>query len=105
MAAVFRASKTSSVNLKEITLEDGSVINGGTKCSFKIIVTGMLRGIEQEGLPNGEFAPYEAKFKVVRNSIYGVRDLTIKNCANVGNLDSGDYQDGEDHTGTVESKI
>jgi len=102
MAAEFRASKTGFVNLKEITLEDGSVINGGTKCSFKIIVTGMLGGVEQGGLPNGEFAPYKAKFKIERNSIYGVRDLTIKNCTNVGNVDSEEYQDGEDHTGTVE---
>ena len=70
MAAEFRASKTSFVNLKEITLDDGSVINGGTKCTFKIIVTRMLPGIEQDGLPNGQFAPYEAKFKVERNSIY-----------------------------------
>ena len=104
MSAIFRASKTDFCNLRRITLEDGNVIDGGTKCWFKVKVTGMLRGIEQDGVPNGQAAEYQAQLKIEGNEIYAVRDLTIKNMANFGNVGSEEYDDGERHRGAVESK-
>ena len=104
MSAKFRASQTDIVNLQRITLEDDNVINGGTKCSFKVKVTEMLRGVEQNGIPNGQVAEYRAQMKIAENEIYAVRDLTIKNMDNTGNVGSEEYDDGERHTGSVKSK-
>ena len=104
MGAVFRATKTRFVNLQRITLEDGSVIRGGTKCWFKINVTGMLPSVEREGLPNGQFAEYKVDLKIEGNEIHAVRDLTIKNKTNSGDIGSEEYDVGELHTGTVKSK-
>ena len=104
MSAIFRASKTDFCNLRLITLGDGNVIDGGTKCWFKVKVTGMLRGVEQDGVPNGQVANYLAQLKIAENEIYAVRDLTIKNMDNTGNVGSEEYDDGERHTGSVKSK-
>ena len=105
MSAIFRARKTYFVNLQRINLEDGSVIDGGTKCSFRVKLTGMLRGVEgDEGVPNGQIAEYKAQLKIQGNEIYAVRDLTINNLTNSGNVGSEEYDDGERHTATVKSK-
>ena len=104
--ANFSERKISCDKVKQIT-HGGQVIDGGVKSRLIVTVTGMLEGVNQQGQPNGQFAEYKAKFKIDenKNKIYAVRDLTLKNPANAGDVDTEEYQHGDNHTGTVTGKF
>ena len=102
--AIFFERKISCDKLKQIT-HGGQVIDGGVKSRLIVTVTGMLEGVNQQGQLNGQFDEYKAKFKINKNKIYAVRDLTLKNPANAGEVDTEEYQHGDNHTGTVTGKF
>ena len=103
--ARFFERKISCDKLKQIMLADGQVIAGGARSRLIVTVNEMLEGVNQQGQPNGQFVEYKAKWKIDKNKIYAVRDLTFKNPANTGEVDTEEYQHGDNHTGTVTGKF
>jgi len=81
--ARFFEQKISCDKLKQITLANGQVIGGGARSRWSVTVNERM------------------KWSVTVNEIYGVRDLILKNPTNAGEVDTEEYQHGDNHTGTV----
>ena len=98
----FKEQKISLQKISVITQEKTTV--EGYASEFRVEINQMLPGIFNNGEINGQIEPYEVRFTVNDNKIYGVKGLGVKTQTNYGLEDVESVESGDVHKVQIESE-